>query len=287
MEFGEKLRKAREAKGMTQQSLADQLYVTRQAVSRWECGARYPDLMMTKCISDILGVSVDELLSAGEAENFVMKQPVLESRRAEKVHFGLYLLLAMSSGFVLMHHLFDLRIALYGGERIEAISWFYLIREWVLYGTYFGLGLYGMWMLWKNDATPFASGLTGCVFFLVSGMDSIAKGIQTYLSMGYFPPISGWLGVVDFMIALAIFLYFRKENARRAKCVYGAGSLCLCWRVLLFGHTFIQMLHGSMTEILAYTYRSDMLKLMIALTAILTVFYQVRIMERKRKRFVL
>ena len=48
VEFGEQLRKAREEKGMTQQSLAEQLYVTRQSVSRWECGDRYPDLLTTK-----------------------------------------------------------------------------------------------------------------------------------------------------------------------------------------------------------------------------------------------
>lgn len=45
IEFGEKLKQMREEKGMTQQTLAEQLYVTRQAVSRWECGARYPDLL--------------------------------------------------------------------------------------------------------------------------------------------------------------------------------------------------------------------------------------------------
>ena len=38
VEFGEKVKRAREAKGMTQQTLANHLYVTRQAVSRWECG---------------------------------------------------------------------------------------------------------------------------------------------------------------------------------------------------------------------------------------------------------
>ena len=37
-EFGENLKRIREEKGMTQQTLADYLYVTRQAVSRWEGG---------------------------------------------------------------------------------------------------------------------------------------------------------------------------------------------------------------------------------------------------------
>ncbi|MGO5207911.1 helix-turn-helix transcriptional regulator [Bacillota bacterium LCP21S3_F9] len=51
VEFCEQLRRAREAKGMTQQSLAEQLHVTRQSVSRWECGDWYPDLLL----SDELG----------------------------------------------------------------------------------------------------------------------------------------------------------------------------------------------------------------------------------------
>ena len=38
MEFGERLKQAREKKGMTQQTLADRLFVTRQTVSRWENG---------------------------------------------------------------------------------------------------------------------------------------------------------------------------------------------------------------------------------------------------------
>jgi len=63
VEFGEQLRRAREGKGMTQQSLAEQLYVTRQSVSRWECGDRYPDLLTTKKISQILDVSLDDLLA--------------------------------------------------------------------------------------------------------------------------------------------------------------------------------------------------------------------------------
>ena len=70
VEFGEQLRRAREGKGMTQQSLAEQLYVTRQSVSRWECGDRYPDLLTTKKISQILDVSLDDLLAGKDMVKF-------------------------------------------------------------------------------------------------------------------------------------------------------------------------------------------------------------------------
>lgn len=66
--FGENLKKIREEKNMTQQNLADKLYVTRQAISRWECGARYPDLITAKKLSHILDVSVDLLLQEEDIE---------------------------------------------------------------------------------------------------------------------------------------------------------------------------------------------------------------------------
>lgn len=46
-----KVKQIREDRGMTQQSLAEKLYVTRQAVSRRECGAIYPDLLTAKKIA--------------------------------------------------------------------------------------------------------------------------------------------------------------------------------------------------------------------------------------------
>lgn len=77
VEFGEKLKKVKEEQGLTQQSLAERLYVTRQAVSRWECGARYPDLLTAKKIATILNVSLDELLSGEELKQNIEKEPVL------------------------------------------------------------------------------------------------------------------------------------------------------------------------------------------------------------------
>ena len=59
-EFGENLKKARTEKGITQQTLADHLFVTRQAVSRWEGGSRYPDLMTAKKMSQFLDISLEK-----------------------------------------------------------------------------------------------------------------------------------------------------------------------------------------------------------------------------------
>ena len=73
VEFGEQLRMAREKKGLTQQTLAEKLYVSRQTVSHWECGVRYPDLLTTKRLSDILEVSLDDLLSGNEMNKVVDK----------------------------------------------------------------------------------------------------------------------------------------------------------------------------------------------------------------------
>ena len=62
MEFYEKLRKIRKEKGMSQEELADQLGVSRQAVSKWESGQGYPETDKLLLISGMFGVSLDYLL---------------------------------------------------------------------------------------------------------------------------------------------------------------------------------------------------------------------------------
>lgn len=96
VEFGEQLRRAREEKGMTQQSLAEQLYVTRQAVSRWECGDRYPDLLTTKKLSQILEMSLDDLLSGKEMEKVVERNPVIEKKSVNNIMIALYAFVIIS-----------------------------------------------------------------------------------------------------------------------------------------------------------------------------------------------
>ena len=48
MAFGNNIKKLREEKNLTQQQLADKLYVSRQTICRWENGSRCPDLITAK-----------------------------------------------------------------------------------------------------------------------------------------------------------------------------------------------------------------------------------------------
>ena len=63
MEFNEKLQELRKNKGLTQEELAEKLYVSRTAVSKWESGRGYPNIESLKEISTFFSVSIDELLS--------------------------------------------------------------------------------------------------------------------------------------------------------------------------------------------------------------------------------
>ena len=70
MEFSQKLQQLRAAKGMTQEELAAQLFVSRTAVSKWESGRGCPNIESLKAIATFFSVTVDELLSGGELLTF-------------------------------------------------------------------------------------------------------------------------------------------------------------------------------------------------------------------------
>ena len=73
MEFHEKLQTLRKSRGMTQEELAEALYVSRTAISKWESGRGYPSIDSLKEISSYFSVSIDQLLS-GEKLIFIAEK---------------------------------------------------------------------------------------------------------------------------------------------------------------------------------------------------------------------
>lgn len=82
MEFHEKLQELRRQKGLTQEELAEQLYVSRTAISKWESGRGYPNIESLKAIAKFFSVTVDKLLSTDEALTIAEE----DNKRKEK-HF--------------------------------------------------------------------------------------------------------------------------------------------------------------------------------------------------------
>ena len=66
---GDVIRALREKKGLTQEALAERLFVSGKAVSKWETGKGYPDISLLEPLAAALGISVIELLSGRPVQN--------------------------------------------------------------------------------------------------------------------------------------------------------------------------------------------------------------------------
>ena len=66
MEFNEKLQELRKSKSLTQEELAEALFVSRTAISKWEQGRGYPSIDSLKEISRFFSVSIDDLICSEE-----------------------------------------------------------------------------------------------------------------------------------------------------------------------------------------------------------------------------
>lgn len=88
MEFSEKLQQLRKAKGLTQEQLAQKLFVSRTAVSKWESGRGYPEISSLKEIAKIFSVTIDELLSADEIITIANKEKTQRDKLYRNLVFG-------------------------------------------------------------------------------------------------------------------------------------------------------------------------------------------------------
>lgn len=89
MEFNEKLQELRKQKKLTQEELAESLFVSRTAISKWEQGRGYPSIDSLKSISDFFSVSVDELLSGKELMCVAENDSVGKLQNMRDLVFGL------------------------------------------------------------------------------------------------------------------------------------------------------------------------------------------------------
>lgn len=89
MEFNEKIQELRKQKGLTQEELAEALYVSRTAISKWESGRGYPNIDSLKTIAKFFGVTVDDLLSGEELLTIAEEDTKQKEKYFRDLTFGL------------------------------------------------------------------------------------------------------------------------------------------------------------------------------------------------------
>ena len=65
MSIGERIKALRKERNMSQRELAEYLHITDKAISKWERGLSFPDITVLIPLSEVLGVSLYDLLTGG------------------------------------------------------------------------------------------------------------------------------------------------------------------------------------------------------------------------------
>lgn len=89
MEFNEKLQELRKQKGLTQEELAERLYVSRTAISKWESGRGYPNIDSLCAIAAFFSVTVDELLSSEKVLHIAKEEGKQKEAHLRDLVYGL------------------------------------------------------------------------------------------------------------------------------------------------------------------------------------------------------
>jgi len=145
MEFHEKLQELRKSRGLTQEELAEALYVSRTAVSKWESGRGYPSIDSLMEIASYFSVTIDALLSGEKLISIAEKENKENIRRVCELLFGMVDVCA----FLLMvlplypntveGHVYSVNLFSY----TEVTAWIRVVY-WSLFGGMIGCGIVKM-----------------------------------------------------------------------------------------------------------------------------------------------
>lgn len=270
-EFGEKLRKAREAKGMTQQSLAEKLYVTRQAVSRWEHGERFPDLITTRRISQILDVKVDDLLSDNEMKTVAERNSIIETPFMNNITITLFAFVLLAYIVSIVNTLIRNPFRSISMDSVDIwIIGIHLLSKTIQTGIF----AFGLVMAVKGMLSPKKTGVIASVFFITVCMMNSCQMLRSVTPEHAF--IIGLIVIPGVTGAIASYAYFYK--AKTAKI----------WTVLISVVSVWEMLRTLLAAYLQIEYAGQYVSMNTALGMTLNIciyiliIYQVYILKRKR-----
>ena len=147
MEFHEKLQELRKSRGLTQEEMAEDLYVSRTAISKWESGRGYPNIDSLKEISKYFSVSIDDLLSGEKLITIVEEEKEASIRNLCDLLFGIVDILSVMLIILPLYpktidgYIYSVNLLAY----VEKTTWNLLIY-WIIILSLILLGMIKSWM---------------------------------------------------------------------------------------------------------------------------------------------
>ena len=177
MDFDEKLQELRKQNHLTQEELADALYVSRTAISKWESGRGYPNIDSLKAIAKYFSVSLDELLSGDEIITIAEEDNKKKEKHFRDLVFGLLDCSILMFLFLPLfgQHVGDViqEVTLLGLTEIEAYVTipYYIITFGLIAWGILGLALQNstsIWWIGYKDKISLGLSALGALFFMIS-----------------------------------------------------------------------------------------------------------------------
>lgn len=266
-QFGENLKKAREKSGITQQELAEKIFVTRQTVSRWECGNRLPDLITTKKLAEILNVSIDELLSVEDEKTISEKLPVIEKKSTNIFVIIFYSLIVFSFGLLFVDTAFRVpgQLCFDSATILNASN--FLVRIVIF--------VFGFFAALKNNLTPKFQGVITALFFIANclpELNLIFKGMGLVKNL-----LVIFIMTVNFFGGIFSYFYFCKHKFLKlgSAAIIGAAL----FEIFRSGLGFVNIVLKALT----YFSMSNTLNFVLEICICILFIYQTFLLCKKRK----
>ena len=141
VEFHEKLQELRKSRGLTQEELAEALFVSRTAISKWESGRGYPSIDSLKEISKFFSVTIDDLLSGEKLISIAEKENKSNIQNICDMLFGIVDILSIILVILPLYpnpkdgYIYSVNLFVYT-ETTTFNLWVY----WILYISLIGIG---------------------------------------------------------------------------------------------------------------------------------------------------
>lgn len=234
VEFGERLREVRQSRGMTQQTVADHVFVTRQAVSQWESGARYPDLLTARRLADYLEVPLDQLVSNRELKEYSEHTPIMETKGRIGLQAAVYTLLAVlyliESIFVMVSigHIQDL---ISDSRTLPAAVIGSVLINGIFVLGMAGVSVYGVICSIRETLVSSLAGWMAVIFFSSRMIMTISNSFLSYSVAMYGLMLGGMFCIVPAIGIYTSVQYFLKKGKHTIApivivCIlYGLGNI--------------------------------------------------------------